>query len=299
MSRIVIAGGSGFLGRALADALAADGHDVVTLSRRSGGPRVVAWTPDGSVGPWSSALDGATAVVNLAGASIAGKRWTRAHKQRIRESRIAATRSLVDAIRGASDPPSTFVSQSAIGYYGPRGDEPLDEEAPPGSDFLARVCIDWEAETARAAGDRTRVTWLRTGLVLDRRGGALPPMLPPFWFGGGGPVGTGRQYWSWIHLADWVALARWTIGEPRVVGALNATAPVPVTNRNFARALGRAMHRPALIPAPAFAVRLLLGEMAEPLVLTGQRVVPAKAERLGFRFRFTSVDDALAAVFRR
>ncbi len=293
--KVVIAGGSGFLGQALAGSLAADGHQVVVLSRASS--QGVPWTPNGQGGPWAAALDGATAVVNLAGESIAGGRWTTMRKRRILESRIQATESLVAAIRGASAPPSVFVSASAVGYYGPRGDEVVTEQTPAGSDFLAFVCRNWETEAARAASDHTRVVCIRSGLVLERDGGALPPMLPPFWLGVGGPVGSGRQFWPWIHRADWVAMVRWALDTPAVKGPLNVTGPVPVTNREFARALGRAMHRPAFMPAPAFALRLLLGQMADALVLSGQRAVPAEAERLGFKFRYPTVSDALAALF--
>lgn len=307
--KIVLAGATGFLGRPLAAALAADGHDVVILSRAStgsaqgvstGSPRVgriVAWAPDGGTGPWASELNGAGAVVNLAGESIAARRWTSAHKQRILDSRVQATRSLVTAIQTAGTPPPVFVSGSAVGYYGPLGDAAVAEDAPAGSDFLAHVCVQWEREALRAAGDRTRVVCIRTGLVLEKDGGALPQMLPPFKFGAGGPVGSGRQFWPWIHRDDWIALVRWAIRTPAVNGAINATAPTPVTNAEFARALGRAMHRPAFMPAPGFALRLLLGEMADGLLLSGQRAVPAKAQRLGFQFKYASLDDALRAIF--
>ena len=324
--RIVIAGGSGFLGRPLAAALTADGHDVVTLTRVAPAPRganrstkpsafaeasadgrslgggwsaerSVPWIPDGSTGPWAAQIDAAGAVVNLAGESIAGRRWTAAHKQRILDSRVQATRSLVAAIRGAATPPPVFVSGSAVGYYGPLGDEIVTEETRPGSDFLAGVCVQWETEAARAASDRTRVVGIRTGLVLERNGGALPEMLPPFRFGAGGPVGSGRQYWPWIHRTDWIALVQWVLRRPDASGVFNATAPNPVTNADFARALGRAMHRPAFMPAPAFALRLMLGEMADALLLSGQRAVPARAEHLGFRFRYAHVDEALRAIF--
>jgi uncharacterized protein len=170
---------------------------------------------------------------------------------------------------------------------------------PAGSDFLARVCQCWEAEALAAAGDRTRVVRIRTGIVLDKHGGALPEMLPPFRFGVGGSVGSGRQYWPWIHRDDWIALVRWTIATPLVDGAINATAPHPVTNATFARALGRAMHRPALVPAPGFALKLLLGEMADALLLSGQNAVPAKALQGGFQFRYSEVDEALRALFAR
>jgi uncharacterized protein (TIGR01777 family) len=301
--KIVVAGGTGFLGVPLVSLLARDGHDVVVLTREShngGSAKLsrVTWTPNGESGAWASAIDGAGAVVNLAGESIAGKRWSAAQKQRIRDSRLEATRSLTTAIREAKNPPPVFVSGSAIGYYGPLGDQRVAEDAPPGSDFLANVCVEWEREAARAA-DRTRLVCVRTGVVLEKDGGALPEMLPPFKFGVGGPVGSGRQYWAWIHRDDWLGLVRWALATPAVSGPLNATAPNPVTNAEFARALGRAMHRPAFMPAPAFALRLMLGEMADSLLLTGQRVVPAKATQSGFTFKYAQLDDALRAIFTR
>ncbi|HMB82312.1 MAG TPA: TIGR01777 family oxidoreductase [Vicinamibacterales bacterium] len=300
--KIIIAGGTGFLGRPLTTALADDGHELVILTREprdSGGARVVRWNPNGEIGAWASEIDGAGAVVNLAGEPIAGKRWTAAQKQRILDSRVDATRSLTAAIRAAAAPPPVFVSGSAVGYYGPLGDEIATEATPAGSDFLARVCLQWEQEAMRATSDRTRVACIRTGIVLERDGGALPQMLPPFWFGAGGPVGSGRQYWPWIHRDDWIALVRWAIATPAATGAINATAPHPVTNKTFADALGRAMHRPAFMPAPGFALRLLLGEMADALLLSGQNAVPAKAERAGFAFRYARVDEALGAIFSR
>ena len=304
--RIVIAGGTGFLGRPLSAALVADGHDLVFLTRGNAdgrtltpGVRSVVWTPDGTAGGWAREIDGAGAVINLAGESIAAKRWTAAQKQRILDSRMQATRSLVTAIRGAASAPPVFVSGSAVGYYGPLGDEIATEERPAGSDFLAQVCVQWENEAGRAASDRTRVVCIRTGIVLETDGGALPQMLPPFRFGVGGSLGSGRQYWPWIHREDWIALVRWVIQTPAVEGAVNATAPAPVTNADFARALGRALHRPAFMPAPGFALRLLLGEMADSLLLSGQRAMPSKAERLGFEFKYATVDDALLALFSR
>jgi uncharacterized protein (TIGR01777 family) len=298
--RIVITGGTGFLGRLLADALARDGHDVVALSRGAAGPgtpRTVTWIPDGSAGSWADTVDGALAVVNLAGESIAGRRWTAAQKARIRDSRVLATRSVVAAIKAAARPPAVLISGSAVGYYGPCGDEIVTEATPAGRDFLAEVGVLWEAE-AQAAAARTRVVCIRTGLVMHRRGGALPAMLPPFWFGAGGPVGSGRQYWPWIHWKDWVDLVRFAIRTDTASGPMNATAPGPVTNREFTRALGRALHRPAFMPAPAFALRLLLGEMADPLLLSGQRAVPARAEQLGFAFSFKDVGETLRAVMQ-
>jgi uncharacterized protein (TIGR01777 family) len=298
--KIVIAGGTGFLGRPLTKRLVAEGHDVVILSRSpvvEGPSRAVAWSPDGSAGEWAKEIDGADAVVNLAGESIAGRRWSTAHKREILDSRVLATRSLAAAVARASRPPSVFVSGSAVGYYGPLGDELAVETTRAGSDFLAQVCQQWEAEASRVASARTRVVCIRTGLPLERDGGALPQMLPPFKFGVGGPVGSGRQYWPWIHRTDWIDLVRWAIRTEAAVGPLNATAPEPVRNVTFARALGRALRRPSFMPAPAFALRLMFGEMADALLLSGQRAVPAKADALGFSFTYTHIDDALGAIF--
>jgi uncharacterized protein len=278
--RIAIAGATGFLGRPLSRALAAQGHDVIELARGS-----------------THGISGANAVINLAGESIAGRRWSVHHKRQILDSRVGTTRNLVHAIRTASRPPDLLISASAVGYYGPLGDEIVTEETPAGHDFLAEVCVRWESEAMRAVSDRTRVVCVRTGLVLERDGGALPQMLLPFRLGAGGPVGSGRQYWSWIHRDDWVALVQWAIALRSVSGPINATAPSPVTNKAFAAALGRAMHRPAVLPAPAFALRLMLGEMADALLLSGQRVLPAKAQRLGFTFKYAELDEALGAIF--
>lgn len=302
--RVVIAGGTGFLGQPLAEHLAALGHDVVILTRgearRASTSRIrqARWSPDGEIGGWRTEIEGASAVVNLAGESIAGARWSPARKQQILDSRVHATRSLARAIERASAPPSVFISGSAVGYYGPRADEVVGEDTPAGSDFLAQVCVRWEAEASGPALPRTRVVCLRTGLVLDKDGGALPQMLPPFRFGVGGAVGSGRQYWPWIHRADWIELVRWAIETPAVSGPANAAAPHPVTNAEFAHALGRALHRPSFMRTPAFALRVILGEMADALLLSGQRATPAKAERLGFSFRYPRLDDALAAIFR-
>jgi hypothetical protein len=301
--KVVIAGGTGFLGRPLSHALAADGHEVVILTRAlSRGPvgapgRPVTWTPGDSKGSWTAELEGAGAVVNLAGESIGAKRWSIAQKQRILDSRLQATRALASAIARAARPPLAFISGSAVGYYGPLGDEIVTEDHPAGSDFLATVCEQWESAAVQGAGHATRVACIRTGLVLEKDGGALPRMLTPFMLGVGGPLGTGRQYWPWIHRADWISLVRWTIDRPLATGAINATSPAPVTNAEFTRALGRAVHRPAFMRAPAFALRLLLGEMADGLLLSGQRAVPAQAERLGFRFQFADLDEALRVIF--
>lgn len=302
--KVVIAGGTGFLGLPLARALAGDGYEVVVLTRNvSPKPaipaRLVTWSPDQEGAAWIEEIEGAGAVVNLAGESIAARRWSQAQKQRILDSRLRATRALAHAIRRAARPPLALVSGSAVGYYGPLGDDVVTEDHRAGSDFLATVCEQWESEAMRGAEGATRVVCIRTGLVLETDGGALPRMLPPFKLGAGGPLGSGRQYWPWIHRADWISLVRWTIDNPSATGPLNATAPTPVTNAEFTRALARALHRPAFLPAPAFALRILLGEMADALLLSGQRAIPAKAERLGFKFRYADLDGALRAIFTK
>jgi len=295
---IVVAGGTGFVGQALVERLRNDGHRVVVLTRRPRGADQVAWTPDGTAGPWADAIDGADAVVNLAGESIASGRWTAARKHSIRTSRIDATRSLVQAIDRAPRRPHTFLSGSAVGYYGAHGDEAITEATPPGDDFLASVCREWEAEAMRAAG-ASRVVLLRTGLVLDRTGGALPRMALPFRLFAGGAIASGRQYQSWIHLDDWVSMVEWALRTPAIAGPLNITAPNPVTNREFAQTLGRVLRRPALMPAPAFALRLVVGEMADALLVTGQRVLPALAQASGFQFRYPALEPALRAIYDR
>ena len=288
--KVIIAGGTGFLGTALASSLRADGHHVTIISRHPQGPDHVAWTD-------RAALDGADVVVNLAGTSLDSGRWTEARKAEILHSRVHATETIVNALSEVSRRPSVFLNQSAVGFYGAQGSEALTEESPPGSDFLASVCVAWEAAAMKAAW-MTRVVLLRTGLPLDPSGGALPRLALPFRFFAGGRLGSGKQYWSWIHLVDWIGMVRWAIEEPRINGPLNATAPAPATNRELADALGRALRRPALAPAPAFALRLLLGEMADALILSGQRVLPAKATRAGFQFRYPDLDSALQQMYR-
>ena len=288
--KVIIAGGTGFLGTALAASLRADGHHVTIISRRPHGPDQVAWTD-------RTALEQADALVNLAGTSLDSGHWTEARKAEILHSRVHATERIVNALSQVSRRPSVFLNQSAVGFYGAHGAEALTEESPPGSDFLASVCVAWEAAAMKAAWT-TRVVLLRTGLPLDPSGGALPRLALPFRFFAGGRLGSGEQYWSWIHLDDWIRMVRWAIDEPGIDGPLNVTAPAPATNRELADALGRAMHRPAFAPAPAFALRLLLGEMADALILSGQRVLPAKATRAGFQFRYPDLDSALQQIYR-
>lgn len=307
--RVVIAGGTGFLGSPLAEVYAEEGHDVRLLTRSlapgasqhesgTGVPGItrVGWKPDGRSGLWASVVDGADAVINLAGESIGGKRWTPQRKAQLRDSRIIPTRSLAAAIAEAARPPAVFVSSSAVGYYGADGDDLKTETAPAGKDFLAHLCEDWEQEARKAERPGTRLAIARTGIVLERSGGALSEMLTPFRFFAGGPLGSGRQYMSWIHRLDWVEMVRWIVQTEGVSGPVNATAPHPVRNREFARALGRALRRPALVPTPRVALKLLLGEFAN-YVVTGQRAIPAKAQAHGYHFRYPELDIAFRGIF--
>jgi uncharacterized protein (TIGR01777 family) len=292
--QIVIAGGTGFLGSALARVLRNGGHTVTVLTRKPRGPHEVEWDPYGSPARWVHVLDGAGAVVNLTGASI-GQRWTAAHKRHMWNSRIVATRTLVAAMRSVSAMPATLVNSSAVGIYGDRGDEPLTEDIAPGTGFLASLCREWERE-ARVAEPHARVVLLRSGVALDRDGGALPQMALPFRLFAGGPLGSGRQYFAWIHRDDWTSMVAWAVENGAISGPLNVTAPQPVTNRELARALGRALHRPAIMPAPAFAIRAVLGEMSSAL-LGGQRAVPAKAAAAGFQFQYPDIRAALREIY--
>jgi uncharacterized protein (TIGR01777 family) len=288
--KVVITGGTGFLGSALASSLRADGHQSTTVTRH---PRLhdqAAWTD------LPILVDGADVVVNLAGEPLEAGRWTAARKRTIAQSRLKATEAVVAAISKASQRPRVFLNASAVGYYGAKGAETVTEESQAGSDFLASVCVAWEGAAMAAAG-MTRVVLLRSGLVLDRNDGALPKMALPFRFFAGGRVGSGNQYWSWIHRDDWVRMVRWAIDDPAINGPLNLTAPAPVINRDFAAALARTLHRPAAVRAPSFAVKLILGEMADALILNGQRVLPDKAERRGFAFRYPDLDAALRQIY--
>ena len=307
--RLIVAGGTGFLGQPLCERLAGAGHEVVVLSRRPPtdadaaqagwigrpGIRTLRWTAEASTSGWAACVDGADAIVNLAGESIADKRWSEEQKVRLERSRVDTTRALVSAIRAAPRPPRLLVSGSAIGYYGSRGDEILTEVSAPGDDFLARLSVKWEAEALRARETGTRVALLRTGIVLASDGGALAKMLTPFRLGVGGPLGTGNQYMSWIHREDWLALVEWIVADERA-GPFNLTAPTPETNAAFARALGVALGRPAIMRAPAFALRLAMGEMADALLLSSQRVMPERATAAGFTFTYQTLASALEGI---
>ncbi|HEX5898995.1 MAG TPA: TIGR01777 family oxidoreductase [Solirubrobacteraceae bacterium] len=294
---VTLTGATGLIGTGIVRALQARGDAVTVLSRDPDKARAAlgdvdahAWRPREEPAP-AAALSGRDAVVHLAGESVA-QRWTDDARRAIHDSRERGTRNLVAGLAAAEQRPGVLVSASGVNYYGPRGDEPLTEDAPPGDDFLARVCRAWEREAAAARELGLRVATLRTAVVLDLNGGALSKMLPFFRLGIGGPVAGGRQYLPWIHAEDIVGLYLAALDGADWVGAANACAPEPATNRDFSRALGRALHRPALAPIPGFAVRLLYGDMAE-IVTTGQRTVPMRALEHGYAFRHTDLDEAL------
>ena len=291
--RVLVTGGTGFIGRAVCHALRGAGHAVTIVSRDSGGASddAIGWD---AVGQGVAAAD---AVVNLAGEPIAGGRWGPARKEAILQSRVSATRALVDAAGLAARRPRVLVNASAVGYYGARDDEPVDETAGPGSGFLAEVCQAWEREASRAEAFGLRLVRLRLGMVLAGDGGALGRMLPPFRAFVGGPLGNGQQWVSWIHRGDVTGLVLEALVNEGYRGAVNATAPEPVRNRNFTAALGRVLVRPAAIRVPAVVLRLALGEMADMLI-TGQRVLPRAAERLGYRWQYPEVLGALRASVR-
>jgi uncharacterized protein (TIGR01777 family) len=290
--RVLITGSHGLIGGALAASLEGDGHSVVRLAR---GPQ---WNPEAGVID-GAVLDGVDGVVHLAGEGIGEHRWSDEHKRRVLDSRVKGTSALAAAIAAAPDAtrPRVLVSGSAVGYYGNRGDEPVVEESPPGTDFLAEVCQAWEAATAAAEAAGVRTVRLRTGVVLSGKGGALAKQLLPFKAGVGGKLGSGRQWLSWISIDDEVGAIRHALDHDGVVGPLNATAPHPLTNAQFTKALGHALHRPTVLPIPAAGLRLLFGrQMADEMLLAGQRVLPAKLEATGYAFRHPTVDQALEAV---
>jgi uncharacterized protein (TIGR01777 family) len=295
MKRIVVAGGSGFIGEPLVRRLLARGDDVAVLTRNPSkvvAARAVAWNPP-TQSSWSDEIANADVVINLAGENVGGGRWTDARKKRIIESRVAATSALVDAMSRKPAQTRTFISASATGFYGDRGDESLDENSAAGSGFLAEVTKKWE-ELARAAEPFARVVVLRFGVVLAKDGGALAKLLLPFRLGAGGPMGSGRQWMPWIDRDDILRIIEWSIDRETTRGTYNATAPNPARNRDFARTLGRVLHRPAFMPTPAFALRLALGsEMANEMLLGGQRVLAKHATDEGFEFAYADLELAL------
>ena len=302
---IIVTGGTGFIGRALCTALSEEGHRVTILTRTSGGAAPlfgntmlsVEWNGR-DTGPWEQALEGADAVINLAGAPIADARWTNARKQILTDSRVFTTRLLARALSRRSSKPATFISASGIGYYGPSDDHLLDEGVARGTGFLADLCLAWEAEAMRAAEFGARVVILRTGMVLEADGGALAKMLLPFKLFAGGPIMPGTQWVSWIHRNDHIGLIQWALANNHVSGPLNAVAPEPVTMKTFCEVLGRVLHRPSWLPVPGFALNMLLGDLST-LMTTGQRVIPKKAMAEGYTFRYPTLESALRAVLKK
>ena len=300
---VIITGGTGLIGQALTQSLAADGHEVIVLSRNpdkvSGlpkGARAVKWDGRSAQG-WGQLADGADAIVNLAGESIAAGRWSEARKQSILQSRIEAGRAVVAAVEAATTKPRVVVQSSAVGFYGPRGSEKIAEDASAGSDFLASICQAWEASTAPIEAMGVRRVIIRTGVVLDKHGGALPQMMLPFKLFAGGPLGGGRQGFPWIHLADEVAAIRFLIDQPSPSGVFNLSAPNPLSNAQFGRVLGKVLGRPAFVPTPGIAMKMLFGEMST-LLLDGQFEIPQRLQQLGFTFRFADAEAALRDVLK-
>ncbi len=296
--RVLITGGSGLIGRALAANLVRDGNEVIILSRRPGQitglPAGVSarWWDSHKTERWNSLVDGTDAIINLAGENISSGRWTKERKRRILESRLNAGRAVIQAVEAAVHKPHIIIQASGIGFYGPCGDEEIMEETPPGHDFLARLAVDWEASTAPLEGIGIRRVIIRTGVVLSTAGGALPRLLLPFRFFAGGRLGGGRQWFPWIHIADEVGAIRFLMENKQAEGPFNLTAPSPLTNAQFSRLLGQQLGRPTFMPIPAFILRLLFGEMATAL-LDGQRAIPQRLLQLGFTFQFPEAGSVL------
>ena len=292
--KILVSGSHGLVGKALTHSLTDDGHEVVRLVRREPdvGSAEVEWYPDeGRID--AAYLEGIEAVIHLAGDNIAAGRWTAQKKRTIRESRVQGTSLLSETLASLSYRPSVFISASAIGFYGNRGDELLDEKSPPGKDFLANVCIDWEAATISATEKGIRTTHARFGIILDAHEGALAKMLPPFRAGIGGKIGAGNQWMSWIALDDVIAALKFLLADRTIQGPVNVVAPNPVTNAEFTKTLGRVLSRSTILPMPAFAARLGFGEMADALLLSSQKVDPAVLEDNGFLFSWPTLEPAL------
>jgi uncharacterized protein (TIGR01777 family) len=301
--RIFLMGGTGLVGSRLIKRLLDRKDQVVLLTRRPEVARqrwaeavtVVSGDPM-QAGDWARAVDDCQAVVNLVGEGVFNRRWRARFRQLLHDSRIKSTehvvKALAEAPRTAAGQPKTLVNASAIGYYGPHGDEELTEDSPPGNDFLAQLCVDWEKAARRVEPHGVRLAIVRIGVVLDKQGGALRQMLRPFKWFVGGPVGSGRQYVSWIHHEDLVGLILLGLDNAEASGVLNGTAPQPVTNKQFSKALGRALHRPSFLPTPRFALRVMLGPVST-LVTTGQRVLPRRALELGYAFKFPEIDGAM------
>ncbi|HPO15524.1 MAG TPA: TIGR01777 family oxidoreductase [Candidatus Hydrogenedentes bacterium] len=298
--RILVTGATGLIGKALLNRLPKEGHEAVGLVRHKGmisGP-VIEWDPENSVID-KAGLEGIEGVVHLAGENIASGRWTPDKKRRILESRVQGTRFLCEALSGLTAPPRVLVSASAIGYYGDRGEEILEENSGAGTGFLAEVCQQWEAAAVIAEKAGIRVVRLRLGVVLSEEGGALAKMATPFRLGLGGVIGNGRAYMSWITLEDVLRVIGLALAREEIRGVVNATAPNPVTNREFTAAIGKALHRPAMFPMPAWAVRLVFGEMGREMLLASTRVMPGRLTGMGFVFQYPSLDTALGHVLKK
>jgi len=295
--KVLISGSSGLVGSALLPRLTANGWQVTRLIRSdSAGPGQISWDPSRPIPPES--VSGFDAVIHLAGETIA-ERWTARKKQAIRDSRVVGTRNIAEALAQAAKRPALLLAASAVGFYGDRGDEVLNEESLGGQGFLAEVCRDWESATQPAVQAGVRTVMTRFGIVLSPSGGALAKMLPPFRLGLGGRVGSGRQWWSWVALDDVIGAIEYAMKTSTLAGPLNVVSPNPVTNREFTTSLASALSRPALFPMPAFAARAALGQMADELLLASQRVEPAKLRASGYRFRRPDLDMALAAILKR
>ncbi len=293
-------GGTGFVGTQLFNRLSQDGHEITILTRSLKGakkalPGISYLEGDPTQkGPWQQSIKDHDAVINLAGASIFSK-WTDEHKRAIRESRVFTTQNIVEGIPTHRDPPFTFFSTSAVGYYGFRGDEELSEESPPGTDFLARIAVEWEEEAFKASDKGVRVVITRFGIVLGEKGGALGQMIPLFKKYIGGPIGSGKQWFSWVHIKDLTEAFIFLIKHPEISGPVNLCAPNPVRNRDLARALGEVLHRPSFMPAPGFMIKLVLGEFGS-VILEGQRVIPKKLMEKGFVFSYPDIRQALQSI---
>lgn len=298
--KILMTGGTGFVGTQLFNRLSQDGHEITILTRSLKGakkalPGISYLEGDPTQkGPWQQSIKDHDAVINLAGASIFSK-WTDEHKRAIRESRVFTTQNIVEGIPTHRDPPFTFFSTSAVGYYGFRGDEELSEESPPGTDFLARIAVEWEEEAFKASDKGVRVVITRFGIVLGEKGGALGQMIPLFKKYIGGPIGSGKQWFSWVHIKDLTEAFIFLIKHPEISGPVNLCAPNPVRNRDLARALGEVLHRPSFMPAPGFMIKLVLGEFGS-VILEGQRVIPKKLMEKGFVFSYPDIRQALQSI---
>ncbi len=307
--RVIVTGGTGLIGSLLTQDLAADGHEVIVLSRKPGkhaaalprGVQVVGWDARTAQG-WGQLADGADVIVNLAGESLSGvhfipDRWTKEKKRRIRESRLNAGKAVVEAIEAASQKPKVLIQASAVGYYGPSREKRFTEDDPPGQDFLAQICVQWEASTAPIEAMGVRRVIIRSGVSMTTEGSALPRLLLPYRLFVGGPFGDGKQWLSWVHHHDLTLAIRFLIEDADASGAFNIAAPNPVTNAEFGRILGKVINRPSWLPAPGFAMRLALGEVAS-FVLNGQFVIPERLKESGFGFRFPDLESALRDILR-